>query len=71
MGIPGLWEEIERLLTLPAITLAEESAKYVETHGRPLRIAVDASVIIWKLRFSTKKAAEYGERVSSFHLALK
>ncbi|KAK4612300.1 Flap endonuclease 1 [Fulvia fulva] len=60
MGIPGLWEEVERVLTLQDTTLAAESAACVEAKGRPLRIAVDASVVIYKLRESTRPAAKYG-----------
>lgn len=63
MGIPGLWEEVERVLTLQDTTLAAESAACVEAKGRPLRIAVDASVVIYKLRESTRPAAKYGEHV--------
>lgn len=49
MGIKGQWELINELIPLQTTTLAEESKKHFGRTGIPLRVAVDASIVIWKI----------------------
>ncbi|CAK4033634.1 flap endonuclease gen like 1 [Lecanosticta acicola] len=56
MGIIGLWDEVDRITTSARTTLAQESAKCMIENGRPLRLAVDASILLFKVKHATEAA---------------
>ncbi|USW54942.1 Putative XPG/Rad2 endonuclease, XPG-I domain, PIN-like domain superfamily [Septoria linicola] len=60
MGITGLWQAVEATGVSKSTTLTRESEKCLTEKGRPLRVAVDASIVLWKLICATKNAATHG-----------
>ncbi|KAK8111955.1 uncharacterized protein PG998_008412 [Apiospora kogelbergensis] len=53
MGVKGLWEEVRKVHPGRDVSLAELNAEHVESTGRPMRIAVDAAIDIYKYKFGT------------------
>ncbi|KAF7196884.1 hypothetical protein HII31_01802 [Pseudocercospora fuligena] len=48
MGVTGFWDVVEPLSKAKKTSLTQESGDHFREYGRPLRIAVDASILLFK-----------------------
>ncbi|KAF2141883.1 uncharacterized protein K452DRAFT_318814 [Aplosporella prunicola CBS 121167] len=55
-----LWDEVRKITPGETVTLAQLGTECVKTKGRPFRVAVDTPMEIFKYKWSTANAKEYG-----------
>ncbi|OJD35179.1 flap endonuclease gen like protein 1 [Diplodia corticola] len=60
MGINGLWDEVRKKTSARQVDLAVLSARNMRQHGRPLRVAIDVSIDVYKYLNATQRARGAG-----------
>ncbi|KAK6833853.1 hypothetical protein PG987_008547 [Apiospora arundinis] len=58
MGVKGFWDEVSKTYPGKEVSLAQLNTEHVEKTGRPMRIAVDAPIDVYKYKTATKHVGE-------------